>query len=100
MSAPFSKSVRARFFSTAGNALFFFKICSRYEAHETFALVEFAELSWEEEDSMIGGVVSGVSNFGASLHMFLDDELAGGAGFINARRVNLDIRSILDDEDR
>ena len=49
---------------------------------------------------MIGGVVSGVLNFGATLHMFLDDELAGGAGFMNARRDNLDIRSILDDEDR
>ena len=100
MSARFSKSARASFFSTAGNTVFFFKVCSRYEAHKTFVLVEFVELSWEEEDSMIGGIVSGVLNFGASLHMFLDNELASGAGFINARQDNLDIRLILDDEDR
>ena len=54
------------------------RICSLNGEHET--LVGFIS---SEEETLLDGIVSGVLNFGASLDVILDDELAGGAGFIH-----------------
>jgi hypothetical protein len=66
------------------------RVCSLNGPHET--LVEFIS---SEEETLLDGIVSGVLNFGASLDVILDYELAGGAGSISTEY--LDIRSILQD---